>query len=357
MAITRTGLDDSCPSACLALDRRPQPGMAGAALAGYGGAVFVLLAVLVTLSLLQDSQRTPFLAGQWGLIAVMLLLLVVTARIGLRMRTASGLTRRSLSPVLVTAVVEVAVVVGLLIAQQASGDRDLAGSAGWAFVLTVPAFALAFLLGSIRARLFAAEALKKIAAGLEHNTSPTPEQLEPILAVALEDPSLRLVQRTGEDGQWLVDVNQRPVELSEGADQRAMSDRDPGRGPARVGDRARCRAEPSARLGAGRGRSHEHCAGQRPPDRGGRCIAGRASRLAESHPVRRRYRATADRAQHPRRCPAAHRRTSHQARACARDPRRTRERGRHTCSTGSAMRRSGYSTNCAPSLAASTRLS
>jgi signal transduction histidine kinase len=135
-------------------------------------------------------------------VLTVLLFLGVTARLAGRWQASSGLMRRTLAPVLIVASVSsVAIAVGLGAA--ATSESNVPGWLSWTIALTVPAVALAFLLGLLSSRLHSARALEQLGADVRAHL--TPAKLRRQLADALEDPSLRLFLRVGVDHQAWVD--------------------------------------------------------------------------------------------------------------------------------------------------------
>jgi signal transduction histidine kinase len=109
--------------------------------------------------------------------------------------------RRLLAPVAVIAllrVVVMAVYLALRGADTASGLQDVLG---WIFLSSLPGVTLAFAAGLLSRRLFVGRALQRLTLSLRpHATAP---ELREAMAIALEDPELRIVYwRPGEPGGW-----------------------------------------------------------------------------------------------------------------------------------------------------------
>jgi signal transduction histidine kinase len=136
----------------------------------------------------------------------------VALRLGQRVRRATPLMRRTLSPVLVVAVARLVLLVLFAVARGADPDSATTDAILWLIALAVPAMALAFLIGLLRWRLFVAEALHTLAIRLR--ASPGPEELRDALANALHDPGVRLAYPgPGTPGEW-VDAAGRPLRLT-----------------------------------------------------------------------------------------------------------------------------------------------
>jgi signal transduction histidine kinase len=139
-----------------------------------------------------------------------LLIGVVTARVGLRLRRASHLMRRALSPVLGAAVLRLATFAGGLGLRGAAPDSDPLAYVAWLLALGVPLLAGAFLLGLVRWRLFVASGIQRLALGLGGH--PRPEGLRAALAEAYDDSSLEILYRLGDGTGW-ADAQGRPVDV------------------------------------------------------------------------------------------------------------------------------------------------
>jgi signal transduction histidine kinase len=144
-------------------------------------------------------------------LATVVLFLAATARIGMRVQRATPSMRRILNPVLAVAVARLFLLPAGLVARRLAPDSWAVDVAFWTLILALPAMSVAFFLGLLRGRLFAARALETLGTRL-HAGLPTPG-LRATLAEALEDPSLRLAYRVPTDGGRWVDADGRPVEL------------------------------------------------------------------------------------------------------------------------------------------------
>ena len=141
-------------------------------------------------------------------ILLILLFIAVTVRVAVRIRRASRLMRRTLTPVLGAAIFRVASYAGLLGLRRVAPDSDILAVAIWSLPLGVPLLAAAFLLGLARWRLFIASAMQRLATRL--STHPQPEDLRAALAEAFDDPSMEIVYWLDDTGAW-ADADGRPV--------------------------------------------------------------------------------------------------------------------------------------------------
>ena len=138
------------------------------------------------------------------------LFLAVTARVGARVRGATRLMRRTLTPVLAVALARSAVFPAAVAVRAAAPDSAAADALTWIIALGLPAMALGFFVGLVRWRLFVAEALQVL--GLRLQSGSDAAGLRNVLADALDDPSLWLAHWSGVG--W-VDADGLPVELPE----------------------------------------------------------------------------------------------------------------------------------------------
>ena len=136
------------------------------------------------------------------------LFLAVTARVGARVRHATRLMRRTLSPVLAVAAARSAVMAIGIAIRLVAPDSPVADALTWIIALGLPAMALGFFVGLLRWRLFVAEALQILGLRLQSGTDAA--GLRNVLADALDDPSLWLAYWRGTG--W-VDADGRPTEL------------------------------------------------------------------------------------------------------------------------------------------------
>jgi signal transduction histidine kinase len=135
-------------------------------------------------------------------VLTVLLFLAIAARLAQRWQSSSRLARLTLAPVLTVAIVRYAAFVVALGTRQGIPDTPVPEWLSWTIALAVPALALAFLVGLFAWRLYCAEALERLGAGLRSNMTPAEFRVQ--LADALGDPSLRLwLWVGGERGHWV----------------------------------------------------------------------------------------------------------------------------------------------------------
>ena len=138
-----------------------------------------------------------------------LLMVAVAARLAQRVRVATPLMRRTLTPVLAIASLRVGTF-GVAIGSRRWGASDaLIDALVLLVVLGLPALALAFLLGLVRWRLSTADALLRLAVGIRGD--PHPEELRELIATALSDPSVELVYRDPRASTGWVDGDGEPM--------------------------------------------------------------------------------------------------------------------------------------------------
>lgn len=141
----------------------------------------------------------------------MLLFAAVTARLAQRVHGASRLMRRTLSPVLMVAIARVAAFVIAVGVRRASPESPVVDALIWTIALTVPAIAVAFLVGLLRWRFFLSDALQALAVRLRNNMSSG--DLRAALAEACSDPSLQLAYPVANGTGTVVDADGRIVRL------------------------------------------------------------------------------------------------------------------------------------------------
>jgi hypothetical protein len=169
-------------------------------------------------------------------------------------------------------------------------DSPAADVLSWTIALALPAMSASFLLGLVRERLFAANALETFGPRLHAGLDAA--GLRDALAAALDDPSLHVaywVPVTG--GRW-VDADGRPVELpAPGSGQRVTEVLEGDRRIAAiVHDEALCDQQElvdAAGLCSDRPREPAPC-------REGGVVAARGARVARPDPGDRRRGAPAD---------------------------------------------------------------
>jgi signal transduction histidine kinase len=147
------------------------------------------------------------------------LFLAVTARVGTRVRHATRLMRRTLTPVLAVALARSAVLAIAVVVRRAAPDSAVVDALTWIVALGLPAMALGFFVGLVRWRLFLAEALQVLGLRLQGGTDA--QGLRKVLAEALDDPSLWLAYSRGAGS---VDADGLPVELPEPESGRCVTE-------------------------------------------------------------------------------------------------------------------------------------
>lgn len=135
-------------------------------------------------------------------ILVMLIFIGVASRLFHRIRDATDLTRRTISPVLVAAIARVDAYVAFLLARRVAPDSHVFDVIGWVLLATLPAIAIGFLVGALRWRLYVASALEHLAQGVM--ARPNRANLRAALAETLEDPELEIASwQPGDPGLWI----------------------------------------------------------------------------------------------------------------------------------------------------------
>jgi signal transduction histidine kinase len=122
-----------------------------------------------------------------------LLMIAVALRLGQRVKNATPLMRRTLSPVLAVAIVRIGTFGAAIAVRRADASDQLVDVLIWVILLGLPAMSLAFLVGLVRWRLFTADALLRLAVEIRHD--PRPDELRRLIANALSDPSVDLAYR------------------------------------------------------------------------------------------------------------------------------------------------------------------
>src|SRR3954447_22228295 len=141
------------------------------------------------------------------------LFVAIIARLADRVRRATRLSRRTLTPVLAVAMgwaLAVGVALGVRMAWPGSALVEVVV---WLIALTVPAMAVAFLIGLMRWWVYVGASLRRLAARLRSPLAP--QELRNALADAFEDPSLEVVSRRA--GGWVDDEGQALVPPAPGS--------------------------------------------------------------------------------------------------------------------------------------------
>jgi PAS domain S-box-containing protein len=138
-----------------------------------------------------------------------------------RLVNGTTLMRVELVPVLAAAAARMTAAVAFLIARQADSGSPLTEVLGWIALLATPAVSVGFLIGLVRSRARPARALAKLSGALGR---PSAQDLQEVIAEAVDDPSLEIVYRTsGDPAEW-VDDSGRPAELPETSPTRATTE-------------------------------------------------------------------------------------------------------------------------------------
>jgi len=150
------------------------------------------------------------------------LFLAVTVRLGVRIHRATHLVRRTLEPVLVIAALRLAIVALGLTGRRLAPESQLLNISMWLIAFTLPAMAVAFLVGLARWRLFTAAAMQRLATRLHGH--PRPDELRAALADAFDDPSLDIAYwLDDENGRW-VDADGRAVRAPPAGSGRCLTE-------------------------------------------------------------------------------------------------------------------------------------
>jgi signal transduction histidine kinase len=127
------------------------------------------------------------------------LFVAILVRLVDRVRRATRLGRRTLTPVLAVAM-GWAVVFGVTLGvRQAWPESAVLDGMVWLIALTVPAMAVAFLVGLMRWWVYVGASLRRLTTRLRSPLAP--QELQGALADAFEDPSLEVVYRRA--GGWI----------------------------------------------------------------------------------------------------------------------------------------------------------
>ena len=138
-------------------------------------------------------------------VATLLIFLAVVVILWRRIRGASTLMRRTLTPVLVLAISRFLLLISAVIIRRAFVASEALEPVLWLLVLFLPALAVAFLVGLLRARLFVADSLERLSAKIRNGSSAHGD-LRTIVAETLGDPTLEVVYwQPGAPGSWISD--------------------------------------------------------------------------------------------------------------------------------------------------------
>ena len=142
-----------------------------------------------------------------------LLFALVALRLAQRVRQATPALRRTLSPVLVVAGLRCATMaVAFPVRKVVDPSSALLDVIFWVFAWALPLMAIAYLVGDLHARLFAADALRRL--GTRIGAAPSAGTLRSALADTLDDRSLEVVYWADGHGAW-VDADGALVRLPE----------------------------------------------------------------------------------------------------------------------------------------------
>ena len=134
-------------------------------------------------------------------ILLIALFALVTLQLVRRLRDASRLLRRTLTPVLGVALLRFATFAVLLVLRWIAPETEAMRISLWALSLTIPLLAGAFLVGLMSWRLFIAEAVEHLATSL--TAHPQPDDLRAGLAEAFDDPQLDIAYWLEERAEWV----------------------------------------------------------------------------------------------------------------------------------------------------------
>jgi signal transduction histidine kinase len=155
-----------------------------------------------------DDVVTPL-----GALALLSVTAAAAIRLIRRYATARPHARRALAPVLLVAAVLIALVGVAMVARISEQSSPAIQAAAWTLALTAPAIALAFLVGVLRSKMFAARALGLLAVRLR--AEPDAPTLELAFAEAFDDPSVELLFPASRSGTAWRSSTGHPVPLPE----------------------------------------------------------------------------------------------------------------------------------------------
>jgi PAS domain S-box-containing protein len=151
-----------------------------------------------------------------------LLFLGVAVTLSVRLAGASRLMRRTLVPVLTAAIIAMVANAGFLISRET--DRWSAASRvlGFVAILAIPGLVVGILLGLLRWRLQASDALRRLVDQFGGGRAGGPDARD-MIAAAIRDPSLWIAYWAGDPGRW-VDESGAPVTLPRRDPDRAVTE-------------------------------------------------------------------------------------------------------------------------------------
>ena len=152
---------------------------------------------------------------------VVAVFVAVAVRIALRIRSATPLVRRAVTPVLAVACFRCAAFAGAFVGRRLSSDSAVLDASLWLLTLTVPLMGAAFLVALVRWWVFIARGTQRLAARLRDHASP--EDLQRALAEAFEDPGLDVVYWMGNGKGYWGDPDGHAVDPPAAAQGRAVT--------------------------------------------------------------------------------------------------------------------------------------
>jgi signal transduction histidine kinase len=178
-----------------------------------------------------------------GTLLVFAVMAAVLLRLRGRIRDATPLARRLLTPVLAIGLARVGVLGVAFVARQIDPSAWPVEAAAWLLAFAAPAIALAFLVGLLRWRLFAGKALERLAECLR--TVPDAPRLRLALAEAFGDPTIDIAYPAGGGTDGWMDSSGRPTTMPGPVSGRSVSEvRDGGTVIAAVVHDEALRADP-----------------------------------------------------------------------------------------------------------------
>jgi signal transduction histidine kinase len=154
-----------------------------------------------------------------GAVLVFAVMIGVLLRLRGTVRESTLLTRMMMAPVFAIAMVLAGALGVAIVGRELEPDAWPIEAAAWFLALTVPAIALAFLVGLLRWRLYGERALRRLAACLR--SMPDAMTLRRAFAEAFGDPTIEIVFPA--DDRW-TDCRGRTVDLPPADSGRAISE-------------------------------------------------------------------------------------------------------------------------------------
>jgi signal transduction histidine kinase len=134
-------------------------------------------------------------------ILIVLVFLAAALRLIGRIRNATRLMRRTVTPVLAAAIARLGAYTAFIPTRRIAPDSPAVEAVGWILVMTLPALALGFLVGFVRWRLHVASAMEHLARNVM--ARPGRSDVRAAMVEALEDPSLEVAYwASGKPGHW-----------------------------------------------------------------------------------------------------------------------------------------------------------